>query len=152
MSFVSFLLILNGHGHLELNLFEGKYSSLFHDIFVKEITIQNVFVQSFFFICQHLFQIFCCTFCDKLAAQMCQEIISSTFKEFTLSFRQSSWWDDGIVYNDNYMVELPDNRVATDRDNHNDLEEYLLSINNALIMRYSKSEYYRYQTCNDNLL
>ena len=51
----------------EFQILAGKHSD---EILVQKIPIQNVFDQNVF-ICQPIFNFFCCTFCDNLNAQLC---------------------------------------------------------------------------------
>ena len=58
---------------------ENVYLPYMRFLYRKSL-FKNVFDHNFF-ICQPILKIFCCTFCDKLNAQLCQENILDKFKQ-----------------------------------------------------------------------
>ena len=60
--------------------FAGKHLPPFHGIFIQKSLFKNVLTRTFFYLSTY-FQNVCCTFRDKLNAQLCQENILSRFKQ-----------------------------------------------------------------------
>ena len=65
----------------EFSICVGKYLPPFHEIFCTENPYPEMFLTRTLFYLSTDFQNFCCTFCDKRNAQLCQENISSKFKQ-----------------------------------------------------------------------
>ena len=64
----------------EFYIFAGKYLPSFHDEILYRKSLFKIFLTRAFLFVNRLIQ-FCCIFCDKLNAQLCQEIFSSRFNK-----------------------------------------------------------------------